>query len=285
MNIKYTTLILNFFGVFCFAQVGIGTTEPKATLDIRAKDNVSGTKTLSINTQSNPSNSSNKELFTIYNDGRVNIGGLLKPNGNAGLASQVLVSNGSNRAPLWSTFNTDRLVINAFQIIFTSYDGQSFLSGNTVLVEYNLDEENGKSKIYSDPTLTIGVWEEPSYFKILQPGYYLVSWDVRLGFGEYPVNGSLPSNPISMLKYGANKSQLNSYIIESNTSNCYSKECDQFNVNNNSVKVSNIGGTVLLKLKANDYIAVETTAVQTSENINRAINILLSNITIQKIGL
>lgn len=215
---------------FCFAQVGVGTSEPKATLDIRAKDDEIGTKNLSINTESNISSSSNKELFTIYNDGRTNVGGLLKPNGNAGLPDQFLVSNGPNLPPSWKSL-TPNVVINAFQIYFNSYDGQSFSSGNTVLVEFNLDEENGKSKIFSDSTLGIGVWEGPSYFKILQGGSYLISWNVKLGFGAYATNVSLPSYPISKLKYGADKSQLNSYIVSTSTSICRTSNCDEFNVN------------------------------------------------------
>lgn len=107
------TLLLSSSTIF--AQAGIGTATPSATLDIVSKGNTSATKALEVN------NSSAVEMLTVLNNGNVGIGtaapseildvagnvkfsGALKPNNFAGTADQVLTSSGGG-ANIWKNIS------------------------------------------------------------------------------------------------------------------------------------------------------------------------------------
>ncbi|MDI9311454.1 MAG: hypothetical protein QM535_14675 [Limnohabitans sp.] len=68
MRKNYFYLMVNLLTIGVFAQVGIGTTTPSATLDVVSSGNTNSTKALEI------SNSSATEMVTVLNNGNVGIG-------------------------------------------------------------------------------------------------------------------------------------------------------------------------------------------------------------------
>lgn len=77
-------------------KVGINTNTPQATLDVVAEATLPATgKVLEIE---DPSSAS---LLTVTQDGNLNVGKALKPNGLAGNAGDVLVSKGPDIPPVW----------------------------------------------------------------------------------------------------------------------------------------------------------------------------------------
>lgn len=77
---------------FAFAQVGIGTNNPKTTLDVAGDLNL------------------RREL---------RVGGTTSVNGNAGIAGQVLVSSGNSTAPTWKSVNTPFASAGDYQLVNT----------------------------------------------------------------------------------------------------------------------------------------------------------------------
>lgn len=96
---KKNTLLLTFLInlSFGYAQVGINTATPTASLEILSKSNTNIGKALEIN------NSATAKVLSISDNGNVDFPGALMPNGQSGITGQHLVSTGSNTAPIWKT--------------------------------------------------------------------------------------------------------------------------------------------------------------------------------------
>jgi len=95
---KKTLLLISLINIsFAYAQVGINTSTPTASLEILTKSNTSTGKALEIN------NSTTSKILTVFDNGNVNLVGALMPNGQPGSAGQYLVSTGNSTAPIWKT--------------------------------------------------------------------------------------------------------------------------------------------------------------------------------------
>lgn len=228
-----------------YSQIGIGTEIPNATIDILSSNSSDQSKSITINSTSQPSNSSNKDFLTLYNNGNLNIGGAFKPNDNPGIPESYLISNGPNNPPTWQILQK-KIIFNAFQVIFTRYQGVMLQSGEIEDVKFigsnitNIDE-------------SIGVWEsDNTRYRIKKEGTYLIAWSTKTGLGIVPTGYSVRKG-YSLLYYGADKT--NYYISNDSEMGCSSTDCNEF-YDGDKTMIHLTNSSIYLKLKVGDYISL-----------------------------
>ena len=119
-----------------FAQVGINTTNPLATLDIVSKDNSSTTKALKI------SNSTPSEILTIQNNGNMGINSASSTNNTA----QLNVDSGAatkSVLKLTNISNTKGKTVS--DINYNSFSGLSVDTNGNVFAQYDIRTINSNA--------------------------------------------------------------------------------------------------------------------------------------------
>src|SRR5690606_941687 len=92
-SIINSCIFILVFSINAFAQVGINTDVPTATLDVVSNN-------LNINTVQ-VKNVSDDMLLSVNNEGDLKITGALMPNNNFGKSGDFLISQGPNLPPKW----------------------------------------------------------------------------------------------------------------------------------------------------------------------------------------
>ena len=226
-----------------YSQVGIGTNSPNATLDVSSSN--TSDNSITINSTNDPNNSLNKNYLTLDNNGNLNIGGAFKPNNNSGQPESYLISNGPNNPPTWQTLQK-KIIYNAFQIIFLSYQNVTLQSGV-------LEDVKFVGATISEFDQSVGVWEnDNSRFKINQSGTYLITWDTKVELGNVSTTTSVGPG-YSLLYYGIDKS--NYYKSNGAAFTCNSIVCDSF-YEDTATRLVLTNSYVYLKLNAGDYVSV-----------------------------
>lgn len=160
------------------SQVGIGTPNPTATLDILSNSNLETTKALEVN------DVNNNEIFSVFNNGNLAFKGALMPNGNPGVAGQYLVSKGSN-TPEWKTLSlpeNSKLVQDVFNTSTT---------GNTTNVAANTWRKLVINNINLAADPAIGSWNSTTNeFTVVKPGLYFISAGVEMFTSTLDANDS-----------------------------------------------------------------------------------------------
>lgn len=124
--------VAGFFSLYAGAQVGIGTTKPKAALDVNGKTTL------------------RKEL---------RVGGTLTQPGSAGLNGQVLISQGEGLPPVWKSLNIPFMEEGQYKLInsYLSSD-QTGISGLSDTVDGDGINKNSVGDNIADATK--GKWKK-----------------------------------------------------------------------------------------------------------------------------
>lgn len=147
-----------------FSQVGIGETNPSATLDIKSTGSTGGTKALEIN------NSDGTEIFTVNDNGNVMFKGALMPNNNPGTKGQYLVSKGLNLAPQWQDLvfpAGTKQIQEVFEVLS---------NGNSTSVPANTWRRIVLPSINLTSNPSIGTWSAANNeFTVAKNGLYIIT--------------------------------------------------------------------------------------------------------------
>lgn len=156
-------LTLIFISQNLFSQVGINTDTPQATLDVVAQPTLlSNDKVLEVK------NTSNTSLLNVKNNGDMEVLNALMPNGDAGEAGDILISQGPNVPPVWRKSIVENATI---QIFSAQRDATS-----STLVGTNQARTLDFPVINSTPAAEIGTWNSTTNrFTINKKGIFHIS--------------------------------------------------------------------------------------------------------------
>lgn len=218
MKYKLYPLILLYGCTTSFAQVGIGTENPTAALDIKSNNSTSTTKAINIE------DSDNKNIFSLYNNGNINFNGALNVHNEAkpdskdpGERYQYLVSTGPNTPPKWKTFEfyeeNPNLIMTIFEI------SRGYTDTDLALNTYNqvkYPTAVSSINITSDPNL--GIWNSStSEFVIKKRGLYIVSSAITAYTGE---NNRTPIGALYLNDTYIHTQGSSSYCTDNNATFC-----------------------------------------------------------------
>lgn len=182
MNLKNLSAISAFVASSAlFAQTGINTQTPSATLDILSEGTSSATKALEVN------NNSNEEILNIYDNGNVYIKSEILPANNSGLKGYLLSSRGANTSLQWVASP----IGNAFEkVIAVAFNGSR--TSNT---SYYAAGSQQKISINNTNLTTpdIGNWNNSTHeFTVSTEGIYHITVGANINASSNSnLNGSI----------------------------------------------------------------------------------------------
>lgn len=143
-----------------FAQIGIGTDTPKATLDI-VSDATKFDKAIEI------TNFEDKNIFNLYSNGNFEFFGAFMSNDKAGNDGEYFVSNGNN-LPTWKS-----IVPKDTKQLFEVFNANT--TPNSIYQPANSWSKYVFNKTNLTPDSTIGVWNSSTNeFTVKKKGIYYV---------------------------------------------------------------------------------------------------------------
>lgn len=164
-NLIYILLILPAFAI---SQVGLGTDNPSATLDIVSKSNSSTNNALSIKDKDE------NTLLNVSDNGNVNFNGALLFNNNSGLIDRVLVSDGNNNSPKWVTENSSTLK----QFVLVCYNAFNNTASAYTAANVYLKTNPNTANLSS---LEVGTWDTSlAEYTVVRAGVYEVTVDAKI---------------------------------------------------------------------------------------------------------
>lgn len=165
-KIQFTIFIYIIAFQSLFAQVGINTDQPSATLDIISGGNVATTKALEVN------ENSNTEIMTVSDNGNIYFKRSLLVNNNAGAAGRLLKSRGINQPPVWVENSTDNFIDKFVAVAFNGNQNIIPSSFYTASSNQRLNIEH-----FNLNATNIGTWNSSlkEYTVILEGVYHITA--------------------------------------------------------------------------------------------------------------
>lgn len=183
IHLLFILLLTNYV----FSQIGINTNLTNASLNIKEGNLTNTTDTLMLRAKNNLG----EDLFQIKNNGNMTLYNSFKTKNNPGVDGQILVSNGINKTPYWTSSVRRGLIIQVYNAI--QKEPQS---------PYNVISA-GTSQIFTNPIVlsdveaSIAKWNtNNNQLEILEKGIY----DISIGGNAYRTSDEAPfSMTISIL--------------------------------------------------------------------------------------
>ena len=164
--IELKKLFFLFSPLTIFGQLGIGTENPNALLDI-ISDVSKSNKAIKI------TNNENNNIFNLYSNGNFEFFGALMTNNNAGNNEEYFVSNG-NDTPVWKS-----IVPKDTKQLFEVFNANSIKNSTFQPINYWNRYVFENTNLVADPA--IGIWNSSTNeFTVLKKGIYYVYAGVQI---------------------------------------------------------------------------------------------------------
>lgn len=203
---KYTLILVSLFLVSLKvnAQVGVNTDSPSASLDIVSDKTPQNYAPLSIK------NSDNQEILKTTNRGNFHFNRALMPANDAGTSGEFLISQGSNKPPVWGELKTEygEILVQEFNAYNSSFSYVGSFTGASI----------NFSNIKINPSPEIGSWNSTGkYFRVNKRGLY----HITVGIEFTNANSSYPGvNPeIALILFGGGFDQAAGNLLYSEGGN------------------------------------------------------------------
>ncbi|HUH35538.1 MAG TPA: hypothetical protein VL022_06890 [Moheibacter sp.] len=164
---KYITIFCAVIGQIIYSQVGIGTQNPSATLDVVSLGSTNETYGLKVNDRDS------NTMMSIADNGNLYFKRSLIAGASAGVAGYVLGSEGSNNTPVWKEVLNSPL----YRYVAIAYHVRNSNKINGLPANSNVIIDFGNSAVIN--SAVIGSWNETTKkYRLLESGIYDITASV-----------------------------------------------------------------------------------------------------------